>query len=50
MTKEIGQEHISGVRYTGTALLAKQEATEARMTKMMGDVQLAAIHAKRVTV
>ena len=32
------------------ALLAKQEATEARMIDMMADTQLAAMHAKRVTV
>ena len=50
LTKEIAQDHISDCRYTGMALLAEQEATEARMIDMMADANEAALHAKRVTV
>ena len=31
-------------------MLAKQEAAEASLTEMFRDTQLAAIHAKRVTI
>ena len=37
-------------RYQGKAMLASQEAAEARLTEMFHDTQLAAIHAKRVTI
>ena len=37
-------------RWQGTAILASQEATEARMIDALHDGQLAAFHAKRVTV
>ena len=50
LTKEIAQDHISDCRYTGMALLAEQEATEARMIEMMGHANEATLHARRVTV
>ena len=37
-------------RYQGKAMLASQEAAEARLTEMFHDTQLAANHAKRVTI
>ena len=37
-------------RWQGTAILASQEASEARMIDALHDGQLAAFHAKRVTV
>ena len=37
-------------RWQGTAILASQEASEARMIDTLHDGQLAAFHAKRVTV
>ena len=48
-TQQVGL--ISGdICYQGTALLANQEAAEARLIEMFRDRQLAAIHAKRVTI
>ena len=35
---------------TSTMLMAAQEATESYITQYMGDANLAAIHAKRVTI
>ena len=37
-------------RYQGKAILASQEAGEARLIEMFNDTQLAAFHAKRVTI
>ena len=37
-------------RWQGTAILASQEASEARMIDTLHDGQLAAFHAKRVTL
>ena len=37
-------------RVTSTMLMAAQEATESYITQYMGDANLAAIHAKRVTI
>ena len=42
--------HDIDYRWQGTAILASQEATEARMIDALHDGQLAAFHAKRVTV
>ena len=38
------------MRFQGTAILALQEAAEAYMTGVFEDANLAAIHAKRVTI
>ena len=50
LTREIAQDHKQDCRFTGTALLAEQEASEARMIEMMGHANQAAIHAGRVTL
>ena len=50
LTKGMVRDHKNDIFYTGMALLAEQEATEARMIDMMADAQLAAIHVKRVTL
>ena len=42
--------HDIDYRWQGTAILASQEASEARMIDALHDGQLAAFHAKRVTV
>ena len=50
LTREIAQDHKQDCRFTGTALLAGQEATEARMIELLGHANEAAIHRGRVTV
>ena len=56
ITQDIEKEAIArgfpakAYRWQGTAILASQEASEARMIDALHDGQLAAFHAKRVTV
>ena len=56
ITQDIEKEAIArsfpakAYRWQGTAILASQEASEARMIDTLHDGQLAAFHAKRVTV
>ncbi len=50
LVREIAQEYQSDLRFQGSAILALQEATEAYMVSLFEDTNLAAIHAKRVTV
>ncbi|XP_046369575.1 histone H3.3-like [Haliotis rufescens] len=50
LVKEIAGKIQSGLRMQMPALLALQEATEAFMVGLFMDVNLCAIHAKRVTI
>lgn len=50
LVREIAQDHKSDVRFHGTAVLALQEASEAYLVSLFEDTNLAAIHAKRVTI
>mmetsp|Transcript_7544 Transcript_7544/g.11287 ORF Transcript_7544/g.11287 Transcript_7544/m.11287 type:complete len:137 (+) Transcript_7544:180-590(+) len=50
LVKEIAQDMKSGFRFQSTAILALQEASEAYLVGLFEDVNLCAIHAKRVTI
>ena len=50
LVREIAQEFKQDVRFQGAAILALQEASEAYMVSLFEDTNLAAIHAKRVTI
>ena len=50
LVKEIAQDFKSDLRYQSTSLLAIQEASEAYLVGLSEDVNLCAIHAKRVTI
>jgi histone H3 len=48
--REVVQALKSDIRIQSTALLAIQEAAEAKINQLMEDTNLCAIHAKRVTI
>ena len=50
LIREITQDFKIGLRFQATALLAIQEAMEAWLVHLMEDMNLCAIHAKRVTI
>ena len=50
LIREITQNFRMGLRFQASALLAIQEAMEAWLVRLMEDMNLCAIHAKRVTV
>ena len=50
LIREITQDFKIGLRFQATALLAIQEAMEAWLVRLMEDMNLCAIHAKRVTI
>ena len=50
LIREITQDFKVGLRFQATALLAIQEAMEAWLVHLMEDMNLCAIHAKRVTI
>jgi len=50
LVKEVAQDCKSDIRFSGTALLALQEASENYLVHLFEDTQLCAIHAGRVTV
>ena len=53
LVREISQDYQikdNDARYQSAALLALQEATEAYLTHLFEDVNLCAIHSKRVTI
>lgn len=50
LVREIGQTFNEGIRFQATTVKAIQEASEAYLVRLFEDTQLAAIHAKRVTV
>ena len=50
LIKEIAQDFKGDLRFQSTSLLALQEASEAYLTHLFEDVNLCAIHSKRVTI
>ena len=50
LVREIAQDFKTDLRFQGSAILALQEATEAYLVGLFEDTNLAAIHAKRVTI
>lgn len=51
LIKEIAmQKSSAGLRFQSSALMALQEAAEAYIVQLFEDIQLCAIHARRVTV
>jgi histone H3 len=50
LVREIAQDWKSDLRFQGSAVLAIQEATEHYLTCFNEDTNIAALHAKRVTI
>ena len=50
LVREIGQQFMKEVRFQSQAVGCLQEASEAYLVGLFADVNLCAIHAKRVTV
>ena len=50
LVREIAGDFKNDLRFQATAIIALQEATEAYMVSLFEDTNLAAIHAKRVTM
>lgn len=50
LVREIAQEAKTDLRFQSTAVAALQEAAEAYLVGLFEDVNLCAIHAKRVTI
>jgi len=50
LVREIAQDFKNDLRFTSTAILALQEASEAMLVQLFENTQLCAIHAKRVTI
>jgi len=50
LVREIAQDFKTDLRFQSSAVLALQEAAEAYLVGLFEDTNLAAIHAKRVTI
>eukprot|EP00796_Vickermania_ingenoplastis_P005201 gene5201-biopygen10167 len=50
LVREVSGAQKEGLRFQSSAILAIQEATESYIVSLLADTNLAAIHAKRVTV
>lgn len=50
LVREVAQEFKSDLRFQSHAIMALQEASEAYLVSLFEDVNLCAIHAKRVTI
>ncbi len=50
LVRELATGHKDGLRWQASAVLALQEATEAYVVGLLADSNLAALHAKRVTL
>ena len=50
VVREIAQDFKTDLRFQGAAILALQEAAEAYLVGLMEDINLCAIHTKRVTI
>ncbi|ESK98500.1 histone 3 [Moniliophthora roreri MCA 2997] len=50
LVREIAQDFKTDLRFQSSAVMALQEAAEAYLVSLFEDTNLAAIHAKRVTI
>jgi len=50
LVREVAQDYKTDLRFQGSAVLALQESAEAYLVGLFEDTNLAAIHAKRVTI
>ena len=50
LVRELSQDFMTDLRWTGPAILALQEASENYLVGLFEDTQLAAIHTKRVSI
>ncbi len=50
LIREIAHEFMTDCRFTSSAVLALQEATECYLTGLFEDTNMCALHAKRVTI
>lgn len=50
LVREIANDFYDGLRFQAAAIMALQEASEAYLVSLFEDVNLCAIHAKRVTI
>ena len=50
LVREIAQDFTTDLRFQSSAVLALQESAEAYLVSLFEDTNLAAIHAKRVTI
>ena len=50
LVREVAQDFLTDIRFASSAVLALQEASESYLVGLMEDSNLAAIHAKRVTI
>lgn len=50
LTREVAEDYKFDLRFQSSAVLAMQEASEAYLVGLLEDANLAAIHAKRVTI
>lgn len=50
LVREIAQDFKNDLRFQGTAILALQEASESYLVSLFEDTNLAALHARRVTI
>ena len=50
MVRDVAQDSNQDMRFSKSAVLAMQEATEAYLVGMLEDTNLCAVHAKRVTI
>lgn len=50
LVREIAQDFKNDLRFQGKAILALQEASEAYLVDLFQETNLAALHAKRVTI
>ena len=49
LVREIAESHKAGLRFQSSAVAAIQEATESFVISLLGDANLTALHANRVT-
>lgn len=50
LVREVSQDYKSDLRFQSSAMMALQESVEAYLVGVFEDINLAAIHAKRVTI
>ena len=50
LVREIAQDFKTDLRFQSSAVMALQESAEAYLVSLFEDTNLAAIHAKRVTI